>query len=314
MGFLSKTLSELAKDKIGGIPEPFRSGANDILTEAFPGLGPFSSASASNFGNRPTSALDRAGFENEISQFVLPDESTVGDNNSLEKSYDWRARLRPKNGGVAQLYRGAKLAGTDGAFADYLLAPIEASNGMIWQYTPQVFITSTADYHPHELVGSNYAIPSYIKTRGVDNNFPVTAPFTANNIYEARYLLAVMTFLKVVTKSYYGEDALNDADGDGFAKYGTPPPVLLFEYLGDHGFNKVPVVVVSYQIEYPDNVDYVPVVIGGGTESDETTTTYVPTETRIAVNLMPYYTPRKLRKKFTVDGIANGYNYKDGFL
>ena len=54
-------------------------------------------------------------------------------------------------------------------------------------------------------------------------------------------------------KSYFGEQAIQDG------KYGTPPPVLIFEYLGHHGFNKVPVILSGYSIELNDSVDYIPV-------------------------------------------------------
>ena len=198
----------------------------------------------------------------------------------------------PKNGGADKFYSSL-------GNADYLLRPIKESGGLVWQYTPTIFLSGTADYNQALMQGMNYPINTFTNSRAPD--IPVTADFTANNAYEARYLLAVMTFLRVCTKAYFGDTAV--ASGD----YGTPPPVLLFEYLGDHGFNKVPVVVGSYQMSLPDDVDYVPVVF-----RDEIT--YVPSKSNITVNLIPTYTPHKIRRKFDLQGITNGATYKDGFI
>ena len=88
--------------------------------------------------------------------------------------------------------------------------------------------------------------------------------------------------------------------------------MLLFEYMGEHGFNKVPVVISNYQIELPNSVDYVPVKLPG--ETEEGATTFVPTKCNIVVNLMPTYTPHKLRRRFDLDAIRTGKMYKDGFI
>ena len=88
---------------------------------------------------------------------------------------------------------------------------------------------------------------------------------------------------------------------------GAPPPVLLFEYLGDHGYNKVPVVVSHYNFTYPNDVDYVPVEVQG-------TVTYVPTLMQIVITLSPQYTPSKIRRRFDVNALANGEAYRDGFI
>jgi len=110
-----------------------------------------------------------------------------------------------------------------------------------------------------------------------------------------------MTFLKICTKAYFGDTAV--ASGD----FGTPPPVMLFEYLGDHGFNKVPVVVTNYSMQLADDVDYVPVVV-----NDQTT--FVPSKTNITITLTPTYTPHKLRRRFDLNAVKTGRAYKDGFI
>jgi hypothetical protein len=223
---------------------------------------------------------------------VIAAQNTITTSEELSKGYDWRARLRPKAGGVEQFY-------SKHPEGDALMRPLQESGGLVWQYTPNIFLSGTAEYNQALMQGMNYPINTFVSGRAPD--IPVAADFTANDIYEARYLLAVMTFLKVCTKAYFGDAAV--ASGD----YGTPPPVLLFEYLGDHGFNKVPVVVTNYSIQLSDDVDYVPVLVNK-------TVTHVPTKTNIVITLTPNYTPHKLRRRFDLNAVRSGQAYKDGFI
>jgi hypothetical protein len=287
-----------AGQALGKINNPIlRGAAGQLLDGIFPGFG----GGTPNFGD----SVFKERFNNRVEETVqaaTDQAATIQVNTirakdgSLVEPFDWRARLRPKNGGIDRFY--GRLDSADDN-ADYLLKPLEESNGIVWQYTPTIFMSGSAEYNEALMQGMNYPINTFISSRPPD--IPITADFSANDIYEARYLLAVMTFLKICTKAASGDDAV--ARG----RAGTPPPVLLFEYLGDHGFNKVPVVVTNWSMQLPDNVDYVPVVVGG-------TTTYVPTLTNIMINLKPQYTPHKLRRKFSVEAVTNGIAYKDGFI
>lgn len=212
--------------------------------------------------------------------------------NKLSKGFDWRARLRPKGGsGNAQFW------GTSGDTANSLLGPIKQSNGLIWQYTPSITYNASVNYHKAQMQGMNYPINTY--NMSTVESLDVTSELTASDIYEARYMLSAMHFLKVFTKSYFGEQA-----GE---LYGTPPPVMLFEYLGDHLFHKVPVVISGYNITFADSVDYVPVELNGSV-------TYVPTQANFTVSLLPTYNPSKLRTKFDLEKLKSGEAYKDGFV
>jgi hypothetical protein len=289
----SKT-SNLIGGAVGNIKNPLlRGAAGQLLDGIFPGLG----------GGTPdyTDNVFRQAAKDRITTVIAATNdiaanvqvfSTASD--TMSQNFDWRARLRPKNGGVRQFYS------KDGNEANYLLKPLEEAGGLVWQYTPNIFLSGSAEYNEALMQGMNYPINTFISSRPPD--IPITADFSANDQYEARYLLAVMTFLKICTKGYFGDDAV--AKG----KAGTPPPVLLFEYLGDHGFNKVPVVVTNYSIQLPDNVDYVPVQVA------KDTLTYVPTLTNIMINLKPQYTPHKLRKNFSLEQITSGAAYKQGFI
>ena len=281
-------LSNKATEAINKIDNPIvRSGVGSIVNALDPRI---LGAGRINDGNIFAAEYDRRATDlfNELNQAASPN-TRVG---TTESSY-WRARLRPKRGGQSRFY-----AAQEGQ-TDYLMRPIKESNGLVWKYTPTVFTAASANYNSHTGQGMQYPVHSY------ENSTPpeitVTGDFTANDIYEARYLLAVMTFFKIATKADFGDIAVAKQTA------GAPPPVLLFEYMGDHGFNKVPVVVSNYSLSLPNDVDYVPVVVGD-------TTSYVPTMVNIVTALTPQYTPSKVRRRYDVNAIANGEAYKDGFI
>lgn len=276
---------------IGGISNPLlRGAAGSLLTQqVLPGFG----GSSTNFRDTAFNQLIRqrvALSQSELTGLADDQLDRLEGQTEVQKSYDWRARLRPKNGGADQFYQAAP-------GEDALMRPLKESNGLVWQYTPSVFMATTADYTPTSGQGQNYQHNTFSK-RSVQN-ITITGDFTANDIYEGRYMLGVLAFLRAATMAYYGELAKEKA--------GTPPPVLIFEYMGDHGFNQVPVVVDSYNLQLPENVDYVPIEIAGKV-------TYVPTDISIATTLRPTYTPEKLRKKFNLEDISSGKSYRDGFI
>lgn len=216
---------------------------------------------------------------------------------SKPANIDWRARLRPKNGGKDKVYQ----SDTNG-----LLNPLKKMGGLVWQETPLIFLAGLNEYNEHLAHGMNFPVVTYNYSR--PPTLPITADFFANDVYEAQYLLAVMHFCRSVTKAYFGEAALKPK---GTPNLGTPPPVLLFEYMGEHGFNKVPVVVRDYNLQLPNDVDYIPVK---SQVDGKEQTTYVPVRFNLQINLTPAYTPKKVRKEFDVEAFRNGKLYKDGFI
>ena len=283
-------LSNKASEALNKVDNPIvRSGLGSIVNAIDPRI---LGAGQINDGNIFAAEYDRRAVDlfNELNQAASPSTRIMS---GSEEGYDWRARLRPKRGGQDRFYSPA------GGFSDYLMRPIKESNGLVWKYTPTVLNMASANYNSHTGQGMQYPVHSY------ENSTPpeitVTGDFTANDIYEARYLLAVMTFFKIATKGDFGDIAVAKETA------GAPPPVLLFEYLGDHGFNKVPVIVTSYSITYDNNIDYVPVDVQG-------TVTYVPTMATIVTTLSPQYTPSKVRRRYDINAIANGEAYKDGFI
>ena len=282
-------LSNKASEALNKIDNPIvRSGVGSIVNAIDPRI---LGAGRINDGNIFAAEYDRRAVDlfNELNQASSPSTSI----SSRESSYDWRARLRPKRGGQNRFYS------PQGGFNDYLMRPIKESNGLVWKYTPTIALSGMANYNAHTGQGMQYPVRSYQDSTPTD--VIISGTFTANDIYEARYMLAMFTFFKIATKGDFGDIAVAKETA------GAPPPVLLFEYMGDHQFYKVPVIVSSYNLTMDNNIDYVPVEISG-------TTSYVPTVCDIVVSLQTQYTPSKVRRRFDVNAIANGEAYRDGFV
>jgi hypothetical protein len=64
---------------------------------------------------------------------------------------------------------------------------------------------------------------------------------------QAKYWIAVIHFLRSVTKMFTGDTAFQ----------GNPPPILNFSAYGDHVFRNVPVVVKSFSMTLPKDVQYI---------------------------------------------------------
>ena len=281
------------------------SGIGNVLGSIFPFFrGQNSSGEIERLAQEFTNNQDQR--LNEVSSQL---ESITSSQLGNVGAADWRARLRPKDGGKSLFWTGDETSVQTGppqpgntTPIDYLLEPLHNTNGLVWQYTPSVMMMGRADYNVSDFQGQNYPVVTYKNTAA--QPITVTGDFTANTVAEARYLLGVMHFLKVSVKSFSGDASV--ANG----RFGTPPPVLLFEYMGDHGFNKVPVVVTEYNFILPPEVDYVPVI----TRVDRGETTYVPTSVTISLTLQPSHAPHKLRKNFDLGAFTSGASYKGGYL
>ena len=126
-----------------------------------------------------------------------------------------------------------------------ILAPLAASNGVIFPYMPQISTAYRANYENYDLVHSNFR-GVYYKSSRVDD-IQVRGTFTAQDTTEAKYLLAVIHFFRSVTKMFYGKDV----------ERGTPPPLVYLSGLGDYQFSKHPCLVSQFSYTLPNDVDYI---------------------------------------------------------
>ena len=242
-------------------------------------------------------------------------------------------------------------------YSDYLynatgagiLAPLTATNGVIFPYTPNITTTYSADYEKYNLIHSNYRGLFY-KSSSV-GDLQIRGTFTAQDTREAAYMLAVIHFFRSVTKMFYGQDA----------ERGTPPPLVYLSGYGDQQFSSHPCVVGQFNYSLPNEVDYIrtngPNNFGPNMSNRQTPTatspgganfsgairlanallnkgaipqlpaanalrsavnntnecTYVPTKMEIDITLIPVQTRSQVSKQFSLKEFANGNLLKKGF-
>jgi hypothetical protein len=167
---------------------------------------------------------------------------------------DWRVRLALSDDiGVNYLYKAPNPG---------ILKPLNATNGVLFPYTPTITVNYSAGYNPTELVHSNYKVYQY-SSSSVDS-INIQCDFTAQDEYEANYLLAVIHFFRSATKMFYGQDES--------PRRGTPPPLCYIYGMGSYQFAGQPLAIQSFSYNLPNNVDYIQTSVG-----TDTTTATPPT-------------------------------------
>jgi hypothetical protein len=230
---------------------------------------------------------------------------------------DQRARLRPKalNGGTDPDLNVVTNDVLGPCHPSNILFPLWSTGGVLFPYTPSVATGSVAEYDPTSFIHSNYGYNAYVKS--YPKPISISAEFTAQSNDEALYLLAVIHFFRSITKSYFGVNP--------YQKAGTPPPTLVFNYLGDYQFNNVPVIIKSFEYTLPADIDYVPVNtvnnlafsnnIGVSLPAEKNSGyTWVPTHISVQLDLDTQYIPIKLRNEFNLDKFRSGAMVNKGYI
>lgn len=163
---------------------------------------------------------------------------------------------------------------------------LAATRGLVFPFTPNMNISSKANYSTIDPVHSNFPFQAY-KNSQVDD-ITISGDFPAETSVDGQYYLEATSFLRSATKMFYGQG--------NFA--GNPPIVCTLSGYGPMLLNNVPVVVKSFQIELKDDVNYIEVTVGGKS-------TWVPVLSTLTVTLMPVYNRERLRK-FNLQNFAAG--------
>jgi len=154
--------------------------------------------------------------------------------------------------------------------------------------TPTVSTAGSASYSEYDVTHTNYSFPAYQKS--TIDDISVDAIFYSDTIALAEQTLDAIRFVRAAIKM--------DFNGSG-----APPPVLRFSYLGQDIFSDVPCVMVSYNISFQNDVDYV-----------EVGANWLPMELTITTTLRPVYSPQKQASEWNWGGFASGGLIRRGYL
>jgi hypothetical protein len=320
-------------DEFDGIDQ--QVAANEDTFQEPPQLSPEEvDAYLNNINNEPDiqeSVFDPTGNNGDAQGLTGPktntqSQATQQDTANFYQTGDWRVRLSLAPS-ANYLY---KAKGNEG-----ILLPLAATNGVLFPYTPNISVSYAAHYDPSDITHSNYKTFQY-KSSSVDS-FTISCDFTAQDTFEANYLLAVIHFFRSVTKMFYGQDEN--------PKNGTPPPLCYLTGLGAFQFDRHPLAITSFNYTLPTEVDYIratnttttggvnkspgntPVNTtdvssqrlgglpsGGGsgpvnwqnTNSGSREPTYVPTKMQIQISAVPIVTRNDISRNFSLKEYATG--------
>ena len=216
------------------------------------------------------------------SQPQLKTQVTAG---TKQETNDWRVKL--------------SIPSTFGA--PEILAPLVATNGLVFPYTPTILIQHTANYDALSPTHSNYPFPQYQNSQIED--LVITGDFFCENAKDAQYWTAMVHYLRSVTKMNYG------VDGDA----GAPPPIVKLTGYGDFVFPNVPVVIRNFTVDLPADVDYIKTQITGDVRiSDDTVDVkipgkagWAPVQSQVSITVTPIYSRAKT-SQFSLTSFING--------
>ena len=172
-----------------------------------------------------------------------------------------------------------------------ILKPLQDTNGILFPYTPTISVSHSANYTGTHPTHSNFVQHSY-NASSVDT-ISIDSLFTANTADEARYVFAVLHFLRSSYKMFFGADSLR----------GTPPPVLRLSGYGPFNYNSVPCVVANFIEIFANDSDYIEVPLANS--PDAATKTMIPSRMNFAMTLMPIYSKNQIGN-FSLEKFARG--------
>lgn len=186
-----------------------------------------------------------------------------------------------------------------------LLTPLyNSGDRMIFPFTPSVIFSHSASYSSMQPIHTNYPFYNY-QNSSVDA-ITVSGDFFIETNEDAEYWVAAVTFLRTLTKMFYGDNGTNT---------GNPPPIVKFNGYGEYVFKNVPCVVTSFNVDLPQDVDYMKTNISSEVGTNESGPgTWVPTQSLMAVTLQPIYSRTHVEQFSLSDFVSGELISNRGFL
>ena len=157
-------------------------------------------------------------------------------------SSDWRVRL--------------SIANWSSFKTSPVLSPLVHAGGLVFPYTPSITMNSSAKYSPIPTTHTNYTFQAYNNSE--PGSIHIDAPMYVEDSTQALYWIAMVHYLRSLTKMFTGSDA----------KAGNPPPIIYLNGYGNYVFKNVPVVVTRMSINLDSASDYIGCNVVGSMASE----------------------------------------------
>jgi hypothetical protein len=163
-----------------------------------------------------------------------------------------------------------------------------------WPSTPKISQSIEVNYSTWELQHTNYQ-PSAFGNRSTPV-VTISGPWFSRTEEEAKKTLTAIHLLRSATSMFYGRED---------SKKGTPPPI---GRLSAHGlYSNTPVVVKTFQYDYPNDVDYITVDMFNGRQS-------VPVLFEMSVSLIVQINAVEAVKEYTLENFYGGKLLGNGYI
>lgn len=163
---------------------------------------------------------------------------------------------------------------------------LEQTAGFVFPVLPEINLATRANYTQIDPTHNNYPFQAY-KNSQVDE-ISISGQFPVENEEDAFYWLAGTIFFKTATKMFFGR-------GDNA---GNPPIICHLSGYGPYVFDNVPIVIKSFNVDFPADVNYIRTVESGKQ-------TWVPAVSTLNVTVQPIYNRQNLRQ-FSLEDYAKG--------
>jgi hypothetical protein len=173
-------------------------------------------------------------------------------------------------------------------FSSPLFSVLQQTGGVVWPYMPNITVSTKAEYSTIPITHANYSQYSY--KNSVVDDISISGEFSCETKADAAYWIAATTFFKTATKMFFGQGDLS----------GNPPIICNLTGYGSHVFDKVPVIIKSFSVDFKDDVNYIQC-----DPFNDQKYTWVPILSTITVVVAPVYSRQGLRK-FSLQDYAKG--------
>ncbi len=163
---------------------------------------------------------------------------------------DWRVRISLPSSNIVASWLFNDMFGKS-----IVLLPLITAGGLVFPYTPSIDIQHSASYDDVPVTHQNYQFLAYQHSKA--EQITITGDFHVEDETQAQYWIAALHFLRAATKMYTGDTS----------NQGSPPPILKLNGYGDYVFKNVPVVIKSFTLSLPKDVDYISTTPKGGLRS-----------------------------------------------
>lgn len=302
MSDLEDTVSKLGGG-IGSAMNGMTSGGFGDIGTALKGIGSISNV-AGDIG-RAINGIGAGGLMGSIGSIAGAISSAAGQLNNVLSLF--RGRNLPSSGELFES-RGSFVELQPGNAEDWRVRincnfslfggafpRLSDTNGVVWPYNPSISVSTKANYSQIDPVHSNYPFQAY-KSSQVDD-ITIAGDFSCETDIDAEYWIEATTFFKSATKMFYGAST----------NVGNPPVICNLSGYGPGVFNSVPVIIKSFTVDLPEDVNYIKCNRGNFGP------TWVPIVSKISVTVAPIYNRTRLRQ-FSLQQYANGDMSMKGYI